>query len=261
MKNKTSIGTNRTGMLASPQSSEEMIRATELFPPTSVGTPEAASRVRALYVAHATTFGTMPPPESLAEASVAALQALKGNKAVVLMDKLANRLAFERTGSRLYEALTARIAGGPSWDGGPTADEVSAIYSEELRHFQLVKRYIEQLGGDPTLVSPSADVSAVASLGLIQVLGDPRIPLHYALHGILVAELTDTEGWATLIDIAATFGQDEMAEDFRRAHAVEEEHLTRVRDWIHAAVIADANMELEEEPGEQEETLGGVSLH
>jgi hypothetical protein len=47
----------------------------------------------------------VPPPTSMKGMAKSALQALKGEKATVLIDKLAERLAFERTGTRLYETL------------------------------------------------------------------------------------------------------------------------------------------------------------
>jgi hypothetical protein len=103
------------------------------------------------------------------------------------------------------------------------------MLTEELQHFQLVKESIERLGGDPTIVSSSPETSAVASLGLVQVLGGPRVPLRHTAHAILIAELADNDGWTMLIDVATAMGLDSMAADFRAARVVEDEHLARVR--------------------------------
>lgn len=238
-----------------------MVRGAQAFSPSPASNGNEVNGVRAAYIAQGAGFGTMPPPASLKEAGVAALQMLKGNKSLVLMDKLANRLAFERTGSRLYEAIAARVMAGPTWEGGPTPEEVTAIYDDELRHFNLVKQCIERLGSDPTVMSPSADVAAVASLGLIQVVTDPRIPLRYALEAILVAELTDNDGWSLLIDVTESLGQKEMAAEFRQALAAEEEHLAKVRGWLRSATLADANMDLVQEAGEEQSTYSQVSIH
>jgi hypothetical protein len=124
----------------------------------------------------------------------------------------------------------------------------------------LIRQCIEQLGGDPTLMSPAADVNAVASMGLIQVLGDPRTLLRYALEGILIAELTDNDGWSILIDVAAILGEDEMADEFRQAPAVENEHLARVRRWLRNANLADTTMDLSEQAAHEGDTAP-ISIH
>jgi hypothetical protein len=260
MKNKTQIGMNRTGIALSPRMGPEMIRAaTEYSPGPTDG--ERISTVRALYDSQALPIGTMPPPASLKEASVTALEMLKGNKALVYMDKLGDRLGFERSGARLYEALIPRLQAGPNWEGGPTRQELEEIYSDELSHFHLMRRCIEELGGDPTVQTPSADVSATASLGVVQVLGDPRISLRHALHGIMVAELVDNEGWSALFELATSLGHREHAEQFRVALLAEERHLARVRGWLRAAVLSEANLELEEQPGDGQDSLENTPLH
>lgn len=253
--NKTAVGLNRTGIATSPRMAPEMIEAARSLSPASDGSEEQVARVRALYVAHATRFGTMPPPASLKEAGADVVQMLKGNKPVVLLDKLGNRLAFERTGVRLYEALMSRVRGGPSWDGGPEAADIASIRADELEHFHLVKAWIVKLGSDPTVITPAAEVAAVAALGPLQVLGDPRIPLRSALDAILIAELTDNDGWALLIDLARSVGMTEMADDFQRALIAEERHLQRVRSWVRSGLLADAHMDLSDETDEEADTL------
>jgi rubrerythrin len=260
MINKTPLGWNRTGIATSRDMAAEMTRAAASLP-WQAGSADDLHRVRAAYVANASVFGTMPPPASLKEAALDTLQLLKGNKAAVLLDELGNRLAFERTGSRLYEALLTRVEAGPSWAGGPLVEDVVAIHADEMRHFQLIKQCIERLGSDPTVITPCANVSAVASLGLVQVMSDPRIPLRYALNGILTAELTDHDGWSMLIELASSLGQAEMAAEFREALASEELHLQRVRGWLRAAILADADLDLKEEPGEQQEWYEQLSIH
>lgn len=260
MSNKTPIGRNETGIAASPEMATDMVRAAESRLPAEAGTGSEFRRVRAMYIAHASPFGSMPPPASLREAAVDALQRLEGNRAPVLLDKLGKRLAFERMGSRLYDALLGRVEAGMTWEGGPTVAIVSGIRADELRHFHLVKECIEQLGSDPTVMTPSADVAALASLGLVQVLGDPRIPLRDALDAILIAELTDNEGWSTLIELASALNQHEMADEFRQALATEDDHLAQVRSWVKNATLADATRNLEEHPGHQREWYEQISI-
>lgn len=45
----------------------------------------------------------------------------------------------------------------------------------------MLSEAIVDMGGDPTAQTPCADVSAVAAMGLIQVLTDPRTTLAQGL--------------------------------------------------------------------------------
>ena len=62
----------------------------------------------------------MPPPTSLKGVAKTAVDMLKGSKPTVFIDKLGERAAFERTGTRLYQGALAKFDVLGSWDGGPT---------------------------------------------------------------------------------------------------------------------------------------------
>jgi rubrerythrin len=117
-------------------------------------------------------------------------------------------------------------------EGTLTAEEVREIRDEELSHFDLCKEAMEKLGGDPTAVTPCADVMAVASMGLMQVVTDPRTTLTQCLDALLTAELTDNDGWKVLIAMAEAIGQEDLALRFSESLAVEDRHLQRVRAWV-----------------------------
>lgn len=74
---------------------------------------------------------------------------------------------------------------------GPTLAGLRQIRDAELRHFLLLTRAVTELGGDPTVQSPCADVAAVASLGIMQVLADPRTSVTQCLQAILA----NVRGW------------------------------------------------------------------
>ncbi len=151
------------------------------------------------------------------------------------MDKLGERLAFERTGSRLYEALLAKHDVDGSFAGGPSREDLVEILSEELAHFRLLAEAIETLGGDPTELTPSANVQLVASHGIGQVLTDPTTSLAQCLEAIAMAELADNECWETLGGLAQLAANDALATQCEQALATETEHLEKVRAWIAAA--------------------------
>jgi hypothetical protein len=113
---------------------------------------------------------------------------------------------------------------------------------------------IQKLGGDPTVMTPSADVTAVMSMGLVQTLADPRVTLTQALKAILVAELADNDGWTALVDLVEQMGHDDLAQRFQEALAEEEEHLAQVRAWLTDAIMGQAGLPPPsvESPGEEE---------
>jgi len=138
--------------------------------------------------------------------------------------------------------LLVKLDAADAHPGGPTREDLERIRDEELEHFGLVKRSLESLGADPTAVTPSADVIGVASSGLVKVVSDPRVTLNEALKAALTAELVDNDSWLMLADVAERLGQDDMAAEFRRALAEEEDHLARVRSWLTSAVEGEAGI-------------------
>lgn len=233
------MGKNRTGIAMSPTAAKAAIQGAKESIPSSSGDRHTQDALKASYIDEKERIGSVPPPGSLKGVAKTALKMIQGEKATVLVDKLAERLAFERTGTRLYEAIIGkaeRLAEG----GSPRLEELEQIHKDELRHFHMVKDYIESLGGDPTAETPSADVVGVASSGLLKVITDPRTTIPQSLQALLVAELADNDGWTTLIKLAEGFNQQEMAADFRKALQAEERHLTQVRSWLSANIAAEA---------------------
>jgi len=215
---------NRTGFTASGPRGEEMLQATREFRPSSPGTAQAIADVRITYAQAGETLGEMPP----------ALSAAAGGQPTVLLDKLGERLAFEHAGARLYEALLSKHEAYGSFAGGPDARDLLHILQEEYEHADLLQRAIKALGGDPTVLTPSANLAANISVGLPQVLADPRTNLLQSLEAIVVAELADNECWSTLEALARQAGHEDLAGECREAIEHEREHLQNVRRWIAA---------------------------
>ena len=196
----------------------------------------AAALMRSTCAREAEPIGTVPPPASLKGAAKTVLKALQGEKASVFIDKLGERLAFERIGARLYEIVLIKAEAYPTWPGGPSREELLEIQRDELSHFGLLQSCIEKLGADPTALTPSADIAANLSKGIPQVLADPRTDLRQCLEGLLVAELADNACWESLIELAQEAGQDEMVRAFEAALQREELHLGRVKGWLKQGV-------------------------
>jgi hypothetical protein len=238
------MGMNRTGIDMSPIHSKEMIEGAELGPITA-GTDVEMDLVRREYIAEAEPVGTVPLPGTVKGAIQTAVEWVKGKDPAVFIDKLGERLAFERTGTRLYEALLTKLAAMGSWEGGPTREDLQQIHDQELAHFDLLRGAMEEIGADPTAETPAADIVGVESMGIAQVIADPRTTLAQSIHAIFTAELTDHEGWAMLVDLARALGKEEMASQFERAQVHEAQHVARVRAWLASHVEAEATGEQE----------------
>jgi rubrerythrin len=224
-------GFNRTGMATSVLSNPEMLDNSEIESYTPED-PDALLEVREFYVESSSTIGTVPPPATIKSLEEAAKGLIKGQDSLVFMDKLGARLAFERTGTRLYEAFLQKLEILGPINGIPEIATVRQFFQEELSHMELVRQALQELGADPTAVTPEADIDAVASKGLLQVVSDPRTTVDQALHAIHIAELADNDAWEMLIELAEALGKDEMARNFEQALTEEERHLEQVRAWM-----------------------------
>jgi len=234
MNQQSHLGSNRTGIAAALQRAKEMQAGMEAFPPTSQGSAQDIAQVRIAYAKEAGPLGSVPQPAGLKNKVQTAVKAVVGEQPTLLMDKLGERLAFERSGTRLYEALLAKHNAFGSFSGGPTADDLKHVLKEEYSHFQLLQSIIEQFGGDPTAVTPAADIQGTMSQGIRMVIVDPRTTLLQSLEAILVAELVDFTCWETLVELAQKAGEDDLVQSFKQAHMTEQEHLQKVRTWVAA---------------------------
>jgi hypothetical protein len=222
--NSAQPGDNHTGIALHPEYAAEMVNGTKEFGPTSGGGPELLAQNRVRVAAISTPMGTMPPVSSVPA------------EQLVLLDKLGARLQFERTGTRFYDALISKLDAYGPFDGGPSRDDLLQIRNDEHGHMHLVQALILQIGGDPTVVTPCANLQAVASRGIGDVLLDPRTTLLECLDAILVAEITDHESWELLGTLAAAVAP-QLADELREAEQTEAQHLVKVRAWVAAGTV------------------------
>lgn len=230
------MGMNRTGIQMSPLDSKAM----QELEPTVISTDgvgeTALAELRTDYIANADSLGSVPLPGTLSGAVTVGMSMLKGESPQILLDKLGERLAFERTGTRLYDALITKCGVMLSGEISMTIEDLEQIRADEARHFLMVTDAIESLGGDPTSQTPSADLVGVESMGLVQVLNDPRTSIAQSLHAIVTAELSDKAGWETLVALADEHGLADMVDNFTQALNEEREHLALTQTWYEEAI-------------------------
>jgi len=219
---------NRTGITLAPELSRKMIEGVSEFPPTSSGDSSTLMTIRAPYIQAAEPVGSIPPPPR---------GGAKDGLPLILTNKLGERLAFERTGTRLYEAFLGKLISVDVPKSPIEPKDVEHILEEEREHFLMLSQMIEQLGGDPTAVTPAADIVGVMSSGLVQVLTDPRTTVDECLGALLTAELDDNDAWVLLTKLATELGRKELVKEFEEALLSEDEHLMMVRGWVEAAAL------------------------
>ena len=239
MENTIEVGLNRTGLDMAPLARNDMVRYAREEGLNAPADVEAYAETHRRYTAEADRVGSVPVPARLKGMATTVVSRLKGDKPEVLIDKLGERLAFERTGTRLYEAVILKFS---AVDNGLVVDTsaLQRIRDDEESHFHMVSKYLAALGADPTAMTPCADVAGVASLGLLQVVADPRTTVSQALQAVLTAELADNDGWELLIELAQQTGHSEMAQAFAVALEAEAQHLLLVRGWLRKAVLQEA---------------------
>jgi hypothetical protein len=258
-------GMNRTGAAVSPEGTQAMTRAAnELTPPMQIDTA-ASEAQRIVYINEAAAVGSIPPPPSLKGVVKTEVARLKGSNLSIFLDKLGERIAYERSGTRLYDALINKYQAVSMMKGGmlPTVEELAAkggaapivispvagedaagtlerIRAEELQHFRLLCDAMQKLGGDPTAQTPCADVIGTASMGFMQVLTDPRTTLAQCLNTMLAVELTDNAAWELLIQLADDAGETELSGRFLAALSQEQQRLAIIKEWVTTLVATGA---------------------
>jgi rubrerythrin len=242
MKQETTLGRNRTGIQMSPADASEMQQAAEALPSDAESAEFGLASLRRPYIEDAEGLGSVPLPGTLKGTASAVMEALTGDKAHVLIDKLGERLAFERAGVRLYESLLTKCEAAPDALPEGALERLRHFCHEEAEHFAMLADALREIGADPTAQTPCADLVGVEGMGLMQAMSDPRTTLLQSLHVVLDAELLDHAGWELLIQLSQAMGQDKLVQRFQHALQQEDEHLRDVRQWVEQLTLQDASV-------------------
>ncbi|HJV88006.1 MAG TPA: ferritin-like domain-containing protein [Noviherbaspirillum sp.] len=238
MKEQIPVGMNRTGVQMSPfETSTMQAGMPASMTPATPGDDTALADMRSQYITDADAIGSVPVPATVQGAVAAGASMMLGNQPQLLLDKLGERLAFERTGTRLYDALITKFEATQDSTTSMTLADLQKIRQDEARHFSIVASAIEALGGDPTSQTPCADLVGVESMGLVQAVTDPRTTIAQSLHAILIGEMADNVGWEMLIALAEDQQQISLISDFSVALDEERAHLLQVRNWLEEATL------------------------
>lgn len=242
----TTLGHNRTGLAMSPLHDELMIGAddeerSQLDAPVMRPETTLLAELRGEYVRQADALGSIPPPSTLKGVAKSGAGAIKNQRMHVFIDKLAERLAYERGGTRLYDAALVKVIALA--EGTPVkVERVKQIRDQEIEHAGILQQAIVELGADPTAQTPCADLVGVQTMGLMQSVTDPRTSLVQTLSSLLAAELVDVASWELLSRLARDLGQDALASRFDHALGQENQHLMTISRWYEALITAESKL-------------------
>lgn len=238
MEKTNQLGANKTGIDMSPLMIKDMLNTEGLY----IGETHAAEmrgEMQRYYLAESDSLGSVPMPGSVKGAVKSTLKMATGKHPETFINKLGERLAFERSGVRIYDQLITKCEhsrADQQLDFKLPLDRLREFRDQEAEHFEILIGCIEQLGADPTAQTPDADASGVAASGLMKVIMDPRTSVSQSLEAMLSLELTDNAAWELLIKLADDMSLSDMVSQFEHAYEQEEIHLREVRHWYEQSV-------------------------
>ncbi|CEA02084.1 Ferritin-like domain protein [Pseudomonas saudimassiliensis] len=230
MNKAAKLGHNFTGAQMSPDDTAKMVEYVGERPADMPGDATDLARAREQMNREEGDVGSVPIPGSVKGMLKSTFDKMLGNNPEVLIDKLGERLAYERTGVRLYEALIAKAAACET--GSELIPTLKQIRDDEEAHMFLLIEAIETLGADPTAQTPCADLTGVLGSGALKVITDPRTNLAQALNAMLTIELTDNAAWELLIKLADDSGHANIGSSFTHALTEEQRHLNTIRSLL-----------------------------
>lgn len=240
MENSTKLGMNHTGIQMSPFDSSAQEEAIQEFQPAIKGDPDDFDEVHREYAREADRLGTIPLPGTMKGMVKTAAGKITGRHPEVLVDKLGERMAYERSGVRLYQAFIAKVEATDEPMAEKLLEDLRHIRSEEDEHFRLLWQTLHGMGADPTAVTPCAEAAAMQAMGIVQVLTEPRTTIGQCLNALQTVELADNAAWELLISLARACGKDDIADSFDRPLQNEKDHEAMIRGWVERVTMEEA---------------------
>src|SRR5690606_20865482 len=166
MEQSTELGANKTGIDMSPVHSKKMIEGSERVFTSNGDGKTALNLFEQHYIENADPLGSVPLPGTVKGMMKSAMKTVTGHHPQVFINKLGERLAYERSGVRIYEQLINKCeyaVDKAMIDCQVPHDLLYGFRGQEADPFVLVTGCLKTLGADPAAQTPDADASDVAS--------------------------------------------------------------------------------------------------
>lgn len=140
MAQAAKLGHNMTGAQMSPKDTDKQREAVQHYGADVPGNASQLMNARVSETREALRIGSVPVPGSAKGMLKATAEKLLGKNPEVLIDKLGERLAYERAGVRLYEAMIAKAKALDTEKGAPPdlVETLQRIRNEEEEHFHML---------------------------------------------------------------------------------------------------------------------------
>jgi bacterioferritin (cytochrome b1) len=149
--------------------------------------------------------------------------------AAKVVDLLTERVTFERSGVRLYDAVILKIRRSGDADMQRMLGTLEQHRDEEREHEQWLEVQLGALGADPYATTEMAELVIRESRGIEDIILDGDNEVSHLLHALLTAELADNAGWDLLVNLADEAGDRDAKKEFKRRLHEEMDHLAFVR--------------------------------
>ncbi len=148
-----------------------------------------------------------------------------------VIDLLSERLRFERTAGRLYDAILGQVSASRDGTVTPMRDQLQQICDQKEAHHRWLEEQLRSLGADVHLETELSKLVAQESEGIERIaLTDRSLP--HLFHAALAAELVDNAGWQLLLDLADRADDGDARERLRTRLHEEEGHLYFMRQAV-----------------------------
>lgn len=141
-----------------------------------------------------------------------------------VIELLSERLAYERSGVKLYDAILKKVKASRHTQLKKLQKELKEHRDQEVEHAEWCEEQIRALGGDPELETEKSLLVETEAQGIEQIVFSDA-PLSQMFHALNMAELGDNAGWAQLVGLAEQCGDDDARAEFQERLEHEEEHL------------------------------------
>jgi bacterioferritin (cytochrome b1) len=165
---------------------------------------------------------------------------LVAKNAAQVLDVLAARLTFERTGVKLYDSVIQKIERSGESRYHALVATLRKHRNEEKEHEEWLEQVIRALGGHPEETTTLAMLETEESQGIQSVILDGHTRVIEVLHALLTAELADNAGWDLLVELADDTGDRLAKAEFGKRMHEEARHLAFLRE----AVLRAAEVEI-----------------
>jgi bacterioferritin (cytochrome b1) len=154
-----------------------------------------------------------------------------------VVDLLCERLAFERSGGRLYDRVIAAMQQSTESEVHSLLATIEEHRAEEKEHEQWLEAQVRALGGDANASCDGARLATREAAGLEEIATNDAADLQHLLHALLAAEAVDSTGWELLVELADDANDREARREFAKRLHHEREHLAFVRHLVERFAI------------------------